>query len=380
MFRFSLFSCTKFIAIMVLALILSSGHFAVAAVNNDAAKTDTPKPGEPTDPKAIKTYASAVDWEKHRAYDAAIDDYRKAFKQDGGRCWECLHHAYTLAMKLDACKDAIEFAREWLSISDSDPERANAHLRLAMALQMDGVKNKKRQSIQESSGEFKAAIELNPKVAMAHFSYGVALARLNQDDAARAEFTTFLEQDREHPNMHSRAERYLDRVDLARATMAPPFSLTTIDGQRISMDGLAGKVVLIDFWAVWCGPCREALPRIRNIAKKFDGQPFVVLSISLDSDEGKWKEFVEKNGMTWMQYRDGGFGGRIAKQFNVTAIPATFTIDADGVLEDQHVGDANIEGKLKKLIARAAEVANSKPASATAQNSTVSDKDSSGVE
>ena len=64
--------------------------------------------------------------------------------------------------------------------------------------------------------------------------------------------------------------------------------------------------------------------------------------------------------MTWPQYRDGGFTGRIATQFAVTAILATFTIDADGVLEDQHVCDADIEGKLKKLIARAVEMNNRK--------------------
>jgi thiol-disulfide isomerase/thioredoxin len=122
------------------------------------------------------------------------------------------------------------------------------------------------------------------------------------------------------------------------------------------MDDLAGKVVLIDFWATWCGPCREALPHMREIAKKFQGQPLVVLSVSLDSDEEKWKDFVAKNEMTWLQYRDGGFTGSIAKMFGVEAIPHTFTIDADGVLQDEHIGDASIEGKLKKLIARAREI------------------------
>jgi hypothetical protein len=69
--------------------------------------------------------------------------------------------------------------------------------------------------------------------------------------------------------------------------------------------------------------------------------------------------------MTWLQYRDGGFDGAIAKQFGVHRIPATFTIDADGVLEDQHVGDADIEGKLKKLVARATEVEKRKNTAAT---------------
>lgn len=63
--------------------------------------------------------------------------------------------------------------------------------------------------------------------------------------------------------------------------------------------------------------------------------------------------------MTWTQARDGDFTGPMSTLFGVTAIPATFSIDADGVLEDQHVGDADIDGKLKKLIARANELAGS---------------------
>ncbi len=111
--------------------------------------------------------------------------------------------------------------------------------------------------------------------------------------------------------------------------------------------------MLIDFWATWCGPCREALPHIRDIAQKFAGQPLVVMSISLETDDAKWRDFVAKNEMTWIQTRDDGFKGKVATMFGVHAIPATFTIDADGVLQDQHVGDASIEGKLKKLTARA---------------------------
>jgi hypothetical protein len=80
----------------------------------------------------------------------------------------------------------------------------------------------------------------------------------------------------------------------------------------------------------------------------------------MDRDEAEWKEFIAKNGMNWVQYRDGYFEGPVARIFSVNAIPATFTIDADGVLQDQHVGDADIDGKIKKLIARASEVANKK--------------------
>jgi hypothetical protein len=81
-----------------------------------------------------------------------------------------------------------------------------------------------------------------------------------------------------------------------------------------------------------------------------------VLSVNLDDDEQKWKDFVQ-NEMTWPQYGgDGGFKGPMATLFGVHAIPQTFTIDADGVLQDQHIGDASIEGKLKKLVSQAREL------------------------
>jgi len=334
-----------------------------------AANPDVSKPGEPTDAKARKTYAAALDWEKHKFYDSALENFLKANKQDGGHCWECLHRAYELAVKLDAYKDAIEIARELLLLAESDRDKANVHFRLAMALQVQGVKEKNAQSFQESSNEFKTALGLDPKLARARYHWGITLAHLNQDDAARAQFSAFLDQDRNNPTLHERAERFVDRIDLARATMAPPFIATTLDGRQISMDSLAGKVVLIDFWATWCGPCREALPRIESIAHRFEGQPLVIVSVSLDNDEAKWRSFVDKNRMTWTQVRDGASNGTVSKKFGVKAIPATFTIDADGVLEDQHVGDANIEGKLKKLVAHAAEMNNRKPAPVTADPS-----------
>jgi thiol-disulfide isomerase/thioredoxin len=331
------------------------------AAKVESAGTDASKPGGPTDPKARKTFASAIDWENHGRDQSALDDFRKANKQDGGHCWECLLRAYGLAFKLGDYEDAAQIARDWLPTAKTAMEKAYIHYALGSALQGRGIKGKKESDFTESCDELKAALQIAPGLTVAQYALGVSLAHLHRDEEARAAFEAFLRQDKQRPDIHQRAARYLERVELVRAKMAPAFSVTTLDGRRISMDDFAGKVVLIDFWATWCGPCVNALPHMRYIAKKFDGQPFVALSISLDSDQAEWMHFVQKNGMTWLQYRDGGFDGRLARAFNVTAIPATFSIDADGVLEDQHVGDAEIEGKLKKMIARAVEMGNRKP-------------------
>ncbi|HTW60916.1 MAG TPA: redoxin domain-containing protein [Terracidiphilus sp.] len=362
MLRCSGFILSACLAAAIFVSLPARGVFAQESVNARQSG-----PAGPSDAKARKTFNSAIAWQHQGARAIALDTFLKASKQDGGHCAECLKRAYDLAMGLGDYAKAEEASRDGLPLVASDAQRAELHFDLAMALQDEGVAGKKDKCFSASCDEFKSALALDPSAAAAHYGMGVSLAHLHQDDAARAEFTDFAKDDKSDADLRQRAALYARNPDLARARMAPPFAVTTLDGRQISLDGLEGKVVLIDFWATWCGPCREALPHIREIARRFEGQPLVVLSVSLDDDEKKWRDFVAKNGMTWLQYRDGGFNGRLATLFGVRAIPATFTIDADGVLEDQHVGDADIEGKLKKLIARAVEAQNEKAAPAAAQ-------------
>jgi thiol-disulfide isomerase/thioredoxin len=204
--------------------------------------------------------------------------------------------------------------------------------------------------------EITKALTLAPNFPVAVYSDGVALAYLNQDEAAKGQFEHYAQMVPPDDSMRRRALFFVNHPEMARAKMAPLFDVTTVDGQHISLQDLKGKVVLVDFWATWCGPCREALPHMQQIAKKFQGQPLVIISVSLDSDKKKWKDFISKNRMNWLNCRDGSFDGPMAKLFAVHAIPHTFTIDADGVLQDEHVGDAAIEGKLKKQLARAREL------------------------
>ncbi len=306
----------------------------------------------PTDPKAQKSYAEAQDFLKHRQNLWALEGFKKAAKQDG-HCVACDQQIITLGLEMDDYKSAMNAAQHMITLVQNPKDVAGAHYLFATALLRAGAAKHKDDLLNQAQQEYKAALDADPTLKPAIFGEAMVLSWLNQDDAAKARFIDYMKVANPANADFKRAQRFSDRPELVRARMAPAFTIKTMDNKEVSLDDLAGKVVLIDFWATWCGPCREALPHVKDIAHKFAGQPLVVMSISLDTDDAKWREFVTKNEMTWVQTRDNGFDGKVATMFGVHAIPATFTIDADGVLQDQHVGDAAIEGKLKKLIARA---------------------------
>jgi peroxiredoxin len=310
----------------------------------------------PTSEKAQKTYKEGLEFLHQHATGSALESFKKADKQDGGRCAACQQKMIKYGVELGDWKTAETASAEIVAEAQGDKNVALAHYELGIVLMDEGLNKHKDEFFARAHDEMTKALAAYPKFPDAIFVDGRALAHLKQDDAAKAQFEQFVKLQPEDSPDRQRALRYISQPELARARMAPPFAITTIDGQRVSLDDLKGKVVLLDFWATWCLPCREALPHVRDIARKFQGQPLVVLSVSLDTDEQKWRDFIAKNEMTWPQYRDNaGFSGPIAKMFGVEAIPHTFTIDADGVLQDEHIGDASIEGKLKKLVGHAHE-------------------------
>lgn len=305
-------------------------------------------------PKAAKTYGSAMEFARKGLDQQAFGTFKKADKQDGGRCSTCQVQVIHYGIEFHDWKAAQRAAQEELAEAQQKRDVALARFDLGHVLFEQALLKHKQEIFIQSHVQFTKALAAYPDFPDAMFLDGRVLAQLHHDDDARAEFKTFLKMAPTGDLDRGRAERYLSDIQLARERMAPAFAVTTLRGQSVSLDDLHGKVVLLDFWASWCEPCREALPNIQKIAKKFQGQPLVILSVSLDSDPQAWAKFVEKNKMTWYNYRDGEFNGPIAKLFGVQEIPQTFTIDANGVLRADNLGDASIEGRLKKLVAQAA--------------------------
>jgi thiol-disulfide isomerase/thioredoxin len=344
----------------LIALLLAVPSFAQTGAQADS--------GLPKDPKAQKSYAEGLGWLKDHQQSAALDSFKKADKQDGGHCAACRQKIIELGEKTGDYKSADIAAQEQISDAQTPASQMNAHMVRGILLLHEGSAKNKAEAFADADKEFKIVLASNPNYSSAYFADGMALGHLKQDDAAKAQFEQFVRIEQKAGVERARATRYIERPELVRARLAPAFAATTIDGKHVSLDDLTGKVVLIDFWATWCGPCREALPHMRKIAQKFAGEPLVILSVSLDDDanDAKWRAFVAQNQMTWLQVRDGGWTGFLATRFGVTAIPHTFTIDADGVLQDEHIGDSSIEGKLKKLCEEARRLQEAPPKQAIA--------------
>lgn len=123
----------------------------------------------------------------------------------------------------------------------------------------------------------------------------------------------------------------MPRAPLSAGEKAPGFAPDGSSGSS------SGKVTLLDFWATWCGPCRHALPGLKQLASVYGGSSFEVISVNEDDDEGPWRQFVAQNGMNWTQRFDAGH--QMMRQYGAGALPTYILIGKDGTVVQQYVGE-----------------------------------------
>jgi cytochrome c biogenesis protein CcmG, thiol:disulfide interchange protein DsbE len=130
---------------------------------------------------------------------------------------------------------------------------------------------------------------------------------------------------------------------------APDFTLNSIDGAPVTLSDLRGKVVVLNFWATWCPPCRAEIPALEDLSRKYDGKA-VVLAVNVQEDPAVVLGFVREYGMTYPVVLDPR--AEIARAYQVIAFPTTFFIDARGVIVEVESGsasDAYLQTRLQEL-------------------------------
>ena len=130
--------------------------------------------------------------------------------------------------------------------------------------------------------------------------------------------------------------------------LAMDFDVTDLNGQPLSLAQFQGKVVLLDFWATWCPPCRAEMPNVKRTYAKYKNQNFEIIGISLDRAKSALKSYIAKEGITWPQYYDNG--GRISDMYQVRSIPSTFLIDGEGVIRMTNLRGSALESGVAQLV------------------------------
>jgi thiol-disulfide isomerase/thioredoxin len=343
----------------LLRSLLAASIILVSALPSIGQSPDVTPAGGPTDansyttnPKWVAAMREGKMYLRERKPAFAKDDFNKANKIAGGACWECLDGLYSAQFADGDYKGAIETTEKMEALTTSPVQKSLVEIKRGDAILAKAGERPKPEQLEQAHEAFQQALTNYPKNPPALYRDGETLARMGKMDEAKTCFTQCANLAKPTDPARLRAQHFAEDPELALKKRAPAFEVTALDGTRFNLDAMDGRVVLIDFWATWCGPCNEELPHVKKIAKEFAGEPLVILSVSWDNDDAKWREFIQKNEMTWMQYRDAGH--TLSNAFGVEAIPHYFVIDTDGGLTTEMVGSgSNVEGKLKKLLAKA---------------------------
>ncbi|HYU32669.1 MAG TPA: redoxin family protein [Thermoanaerobaculia bacterium] len=313
-------------------------------------------------PAYAQKLAEGKDLLDDKKYYEAVKALREADKLANGSCLEChlaLARAYN---KLGAWRDGLKQAEAALGMTSDRSRLAEAYNERGIALLAMAGDDMKQ--LAEAEKGFRQVLELTggEGANAARFNLGYTLLRMSRDDEGVAALKAYLEQEPQGP--FSEDARDLIETPLrARKRLIPDFELVTLDGSFMTSDDLRGKVVLLDFWGTWCPPCVAAVPTLRTWSQRREKDPFVLVSVSTDTDEAALRAFVAKNKMQWPQVWDGNH--LFTSKCKVDRFPTYLLVSHEGEIVYKTSGwgpgiEEELRGKIFFAIRAAKESAKSK--------------------
>ncbi len=267
---------------------------------------------------------------RSKRYEDALKSFKRANDMRNKQSADCFFGMAQAYQGLGAYKNVVESCDKMLELSAGDIKtQANAYNLKGIALQTqaDGKDQKK---LQDAEASFRQGLALGIELPILYYNLGYTLLQENRDPEGVVELKKYAELVPEG----SKAEQALKLVEnprRAREAFAPDFSITTSDGQYLTLDDLRGKVVVLDFWGTWCPPCVAAVPALRDLNKRYAKEKaFMLIGIASDPNEEKWKDFTAKNQMVWSQYLDRDH--HVVRAFDVRAFPTYIMLDHEGIV------------------------------------------------
>src|SRR5262249_49959083 len=227
-----------------------------------------------------------------------------------------------MSMGAGSLQQALMESDKAVATAATGSERARAQLYKGVVLGRQGRLN-------EAEAAFRAASAANPSCAECRFNLGFVLLKGSKDAEGVAVLKAAAPQFAGTPR-ELEIRRLIADPSRVRKNYAPEFSAKLRSGEEVNLDTLKGKVVLLDFWGIWCAPCRGSLPQLKDLAGKVDPAQVAIISIDEYDPKPQWERFVQENGMNWYQVYDGDRS--LHHAFGVDGFPRYFIISKDGII------------------------------------------------
>ena len=258
------------------------------------------------------------------------------------------------ALRKDKTEGIKELERVGRLLSKDYPEEFMPYAMLSAVARMTSDQEKKDSLLKEllnldSNEKVPAEVAL---LVSAQIKMQMAMTNPDNDKKLKAlkELSAISSDDPKISRIVGQAKGQLKKMEALGKPLAMKFK--AVDGRKVDLAKMKGKVVLIDFWATWCGPCVREIPSVKKTYDELHKQGFEIIGVSLDSDKKKLEGFLAKNDMPWPQFFDGkGWKTSLAQEHGISSIPAMWLVDKEGNLVDQNAR-SGLEDKVKKYLAK----------------------------